>query len=47
MQKFTEAKTLAEAKQNIGSDWAKIVKVDGGYIGFETITDYKIWKNQK
>lgn len=26
---------------------AKIVKVDGGYIGFESIVDYQIWQNQK
>ena len=28
--------------------WATIVvKVYGGYICFESITDYEIWKNQK
>lgn len=28
--------------------WAsKIVKVDGGYTGFESITDYQIWKRNK
>lgn len=28
--------------------WAnKIVKVDGGYRAFESIEDYKTWKNQK
>jgi hypothetical protein len=26
---------------------AKIVKVGGGYMAFESITDYHIWKNQK
>jgi hypothetical protein len=26
---------------------AKIVKVDGGYMAFESVADYKIWKNQK
>jgi hypothetical protein len=25
---------------------AKIVKVDGGYMGFESITDYRNWKTQ-
>lgn len=25
----------------------KIVAVCGGYLGFETYTDYEIWKNQK
>jgi len=28
--------------------WAdKIVKTVGGYMGFESIQDYKTWKNQK
>ena len=26
---------------------AKIVKVCGGYMGFESMTDFEIWKNQK
>ena len=26
---------------------AKIVRVDGGWMAFESIDDYKIWKNQK
>lgn len=27
--------------------WAcKIIKVCGGYLCFESITDYEIWKNQ-
>lgn len=26
---------------------AKIVKVVGGYKGFESVTDYETWKNQK
>ena len=28
-------------------DCCVIKKVYGGYAGFETITDYEIWKNQK
>lgn len=28
--------------------WAAIViKVEGGYMGFESVADYKTWKNQK
>jgi len=28
--------------------WAsKIVKVEGGYMAFESVTDYAVWKNQK
>ena len=26
---------------------AKIVRVCGGYLCFESVCDYKIWKNQK
>ncbi len=26
---------------------AKIVKIHGGYIAFESIGDWKTWKNQK
>lgn len=26
---------------------SKIVAVCGGYMGFESLTDYEIWKNQK
>ena len=26
---------------------AKIVKVDGGYMGFESADDYTVWRNQK
>lgn len=44
---FYPAKTRKEAIQAKGSDWAKIVKVCGGYAFFETVTDYKTWKNQK
>lgn len=28
--------------------WAcKIVKVEGGYAAFESIDDYRVWRNQK
>jgi hypothetical protein len=26
---------------------AKIAKVYGGYMAFESVTDYRTWKNQK
>lgn len=26
---------------------AKIVKVEGGFMAFESLTDYRTWKNQK
>lgn len=38
--------TRAQAKRLM--PWAsKIVKVDGGYMGFESIDDYETWRNQK
>jgi hypothetical protein len=28
--------------------WAsKVIKVDGGFMAFENVEDYKTWKNQK
>lgn len=47
MGKFIESKTRAEAIERMGGDWAKIVKVSGGYMFFDTITDYNTWRNQK
>lgn len=38
--------TRYEAKK--AAPWAeKIVKVCGGYMAFESLEDYRIWKNQK
>ena len=45
-QQFVEAKTRKQA-QKICSWAEKIVKVDGGYICFESYQDYLVWKNQK
>jgi hypothetical protein len=45
-QQFIGVKTRKEAEQE--ATWAaKIVKVEGGYLAFESIADYKTWKNQK
>lgn len=44
---FFPAKTRKEAIAAKGFDWAKVVKVCGGYMFFETVSDYEIWKNQK
>lgn len=28
--------------------WAvKVIKVDGGYKGFESMSDYETWRNQR
>ena len=44
--KTTETKSRKKAQQEC--PWAcKIVRVEGGYKCFESIDDYKIWKNQK
>lgn len=45
-QSLIECRTAAQAKQM--APWAaKIVKVDGGYMAFESISDYQTWKGQK
>ena len=47
MKEFIEGcKTAKEAKQK--ASWAaKVVKVEGGYMVFEFMSDYTTWKNQK
>lgn len=43
---FVETDSREVAKKEC--PWAaKIVKVEGGYMCFESITDYNTWKNQK
>lgn len=43
---FLEVKTKKQALKL--APWAaKIVKVEGGFKAFESITDYETWKNQK
>lgn len=44
--KFIHCKTRQQFTDAAGFDWAKIVKVDGGYMGFNTIEEYKTWKAQ-
>lgn len=46
-QTFYACATRKEFNEAKGRDWARVVKVDGGYIGFDSMTDYKNWKNQK
>ena len=47
MKEFLEGcKTAKEAKEK--ATWAaKVVKVEGGYMAFEFMTDYTTWINQK
>ena len=45
-QQFVEAKTKKEAQ--VKCPWAEvIVKVEGGYMCFESRQDYETWKRQK
>ena len=44
--KFIETESYQAAKK--ACPWASITaKVFGGFMCFESVTDYKIWKNQK
>ena len=44
-KEFIECKTRSTAVRR--APWAaKIVKVDGGYMAFESEADYDAWKNQ-
>jgi len=45
MQTFVEAKTRKSAEKMISHHVSKLVKVCGGYLGFEFMTDYTVWKN--
>lgn len=45
-QEFIEVKTGKEAKGR--APWAAvIVKVEGGYMAFESVQDYETWRRQK
>ena len=44
-QEFLEVETIEQAEQL--APWAsKIVEVEGGYMAFESMTDYETWKGQ-
>jgi len=45
--RFVSKTTKRDAVEVAGLDWAKIVKVDGGYMFFETVTEYKTWMAQR
>lgn len=46
MINFIECENLKEAREAYPSA-CKIQKVCGGYMVFEFVSDYEIWKNQK
>lgn len=45
--KYIQCKTKADFIKSVGFDWVKIVKTDNGYIGFNSLQEYKTWKAQK
>lgn len=45
-QQFIESSNRKDAVKQ--APWAaKVVKVTGGYLAFESMTDYETWKRQK
>lgn len=45
-QQFVEVKKWKEAKALM--PWAcQVIRVEGGYMGFESWKEYKIWLTQK
>ena len=43
---LVEAKTAAAARK--AAPWAaKVVKVTGGYMAFESLADYETWRRQR
>lgn len=46
MTKFVQCKTKADVIEKYGHDWFKIIKVDGGYMLFDTRQDYQTWIKQ-
>ena len=45
--RFVACKTRREFTEAAGFDWAKIAKVCGGYMGFETVSEYQTWRKTK
>ena len=44
-QQFIQCETREEAEE--AAPWAaEIVEVEGGFMAFESITDYDTWNNQ-
>lgn len=47
MNKFIAAETRKQAIKEFDGSFAVAKKVCGGWMFFETVTDYQTWKNQK
>ena len=45
--KFAQKTTRKDVIEAYGFDWYKILKVDGGYMLFESVQEYKMWKKQR
>ena len=39
--------TTAAAARRLAPWAAKVAKVSGGYIAFESVSDYETWRNQR
>ena len=46
MQTFIETNSRYDAMKRISHHVSKLVKVEGGYLGFEFMTDYYTWRKQ-
>lgn len=43
---FTTARHYAAARKEM--PWASVIaRTDDGFVGFESVNDYRIWKGQK
>ena len=47
MNKFIEANTRKEAIKKFDGEFEVAKKVCGGWMFFQTVSDYETWKNQK
>ena len=47
MAKFVQKAKKSDVTEAYGFDWYKIVKVEEGYMLFNSVNDYKTWKSQK
>lgn len=44
---FVEATTRKEALAKVPITLCKMVKVEGGYAWFDTMTDYEMWRRAR
>lgn len=46
-EQYSSNREYEQAVKGAKAREEKVVKVEGGYMVFETAEDYRIWKNQK